>query len=78
MKRWQQVSGTAVLNDIYLTSPSGSRVSLHEVVKLREKRGFSVIQRRDGVRTVSVTADIDEKASDVATIVDLLRQWHYA
>jgi len=67
--RVQETSGAHSLGQIYLRSPGGQRVPLTEIVKIREKAGYSVIQRKDGVRTVAVTADLDPK---VASVPDVL------
>ena len=72
VKRQQTKDGLDALRSIYLLTPTGERVPLPEVVTLREKPGFSVIQRRNGQRTVSVTGDIDPKANDVATVLQQL------
>ncbi|MEM7619584.1 MAG: efflux RND transporter permease subunit [Pseudomonadota bacterium] len=70
--RVQDVPGVYALQSLYLRSPNGKRVALSEVVTLRNKKGFAVIQRRDGVRTVSVTADIDNTQANVGDIVTKL------
>ncbi|MEO1265003.1 MAG: efflux RND transporter permease subunit [Pseudomonadota bacterium] len=64
VQRAQNVSGPAALGEIYLTTTDGQRVPLLEAVKLSERQTFSLIQRRDGVRTVAVTADLN---TDVLT-----------
>ncbi len=69
VKRVQEVSGTHALRQIYLRSPTGRRVPLTEVVKIREKAGFSVIQRRDGRRAVAVTADLDPNVANTADVI---------
>jgi len=69
----QGVGGRQALNAIYLRSPEGLRVPLSEIVAIKERQGFSVIQRRDGVRTVSVTADIDLDVTNVPKVVQRLR-----
>jgi multidrug efflux pump subunit AcrB len=51
--------GTGTLRALDLRSPSGVYVPLTEVVNLEDRQGFSVIQRRDGRTTSSVTADVD-------------------
>ena len=72
VKRWQEFEGPYDLHQIYLTSPDGQRVPLTEVVTIREKAGFSIIQRRDGSRSVSVTADVDDsKVSSEAVLAQL-------
>ena len=73
VKRVQEVPGVHVLREIYLRSPTGRRVPLTEVVTVREKAGFSIIQRRDGVRTVAVTADVDPKVTDVVDVTERLQ-----
>ncbi|HHK74311.1 MAG TPA: efflux RND transporter permease subunit, partial [Rhizobiales bacterium] len=55
--------GIQILRDLYLKSPSGAHVPLLEVVNIREKSGFSIINRRNGKNVISVTADIDLKVS---------------
>ena len=63
------LTGMAGFASFYLRSPSGEWVPVDEVVDITEKAGFSIIQRKDGVRTVAVTADLDlEIASTPETI----------
>ena len=69
VKRVQEVPGHYALQQLYLRSPAGDRVPLSEVVTFREKAGFSVIQRVDGLRTVAVTGNID---ANVTTVPDVL------
>jgi len=73
VKRIQRLDGIEALRSMYLRSPSGERVPLTEVVTLREKPGFSVIQRRNGHRTVSVTGDVDPKQNDIITVIEQLK-----
>jgi multidrug efflux pump subunit AcrB len=47
------------IRDFYLRAPDGSEVPLTEVASLSPKLGFSRIRREDGLRQVSVTADVD-------------------
>jgi len=72
--RSQAGDGLAALNRIYLRSPTGRMVPLDAVVTVREKQGFSIIQRRDGVRTVSVTGDIDAEVTSVDEVVARLQR----
>lgn len=74
VRQRQELSGRQALNAIYLRSPDGARVPLNEIVSIRETQGFSVIQRRDGVRTVSVTADIDQDVTNTPKVVAQLRR----
>ncbi|MCK5549272.1 MAG: efflux RND transporter permease subunit, partial [Hyphomicrobiaceae bacterium] len=69
VKRVQEVPGPYALQQLYLRSPAGNRVPLSEVVKIREKAGFSVIQRVDGLRTVAVSGTIDAKVTSVPDVL---------
>ncbi|MDH3580265.1 MAG: efflux RND transporter permease subunit, partial [Hyphomicrobiales bacterium] len=69
VKRVQEVSGFYALHQLYLRSASGTRVPLTEVVTIREKVGFSTIQRIDGLRTTAVTGDVD---GQITSVVDVL------
>ncbi|MCB1548871.1 MAG: efflux RND transporter permease subunit, partial [Hyphomicrobiaceae bacterium] len=70
--RDQEAGGIAGLSALYLVSPTGERVPLTEVVAIREKAGFSIVQRRDGSRTVSVTADIDSTQTSIGAVLGSL------
>ncbi|MEC9367915.1 MAG: efflux RND transporter permease subunit [Pseudomonadota bacterium] len=72
VKNFQDVPGPLALRELYLRAPSGQRVPLTEVVSVREKAGFSVIQRRDGARTVAVTADLDSEQISLSGVVEKL------
>ncbi len=50
----------SVLQDFRVRLPDGSSVPLFTVATLDETRGFSSINRIDGRRVVTVTADVDE------------------
>ncbi|MEO1280686.1 MAG: efflux RND transporter permease subunit [Pseudomonadota bacterium] len=67
--RQQDLEGRADLARLYLSSPTGERVPLNEIVTLSERRTFALVQRRDGVRTVAVTADIDSDISSTQEVV---------
>jgi multidrug efflux pump subunit AcrB len=68
----EESRGLAGLRDLYLTSPAGEAVPLSEIVRIREKAGFSVIQHRQGKRTVAVTADVDPEATTDIELVEAL------
>lgn len=70
--RKQEKSGRQDLAELYLVSPAGERVPLNEVINLSERRTFSLIQRKDGVRTVSVTADIDPEVNTTQEVIATL------
>ncbi len=61
--------GIGALRDLYLRAPAGDEVPLLEIVSLRTKAGFSVIQRKSGKATVSVTAEVDQAVTDNQLIV---------
>ncbi|MEL7048566.1 MAG: efflux RND transporter permease subunit, partial [Pseudomonadota bacterium] len=67
--RQQDLEGRADLARLYLNTTTGERVPLNEVVTLSERRTFALVQRRDGVRTVGVTADIDSDVSSTQEVV---------
>lgn len=50
-----------LFRDMTVTSPSGEKVPLNEVVNLREERGFARLRHRNGHLEVMVSANIDEK-----------------
>ncbi len=57
------------LRSIWLKSPAGSYVPLTEIVSLRDRQGFSRIQRYDGKTTVSVTGDINSSITTVSELI---------
>jgi len=59
-------AGSQSLRELYIRSPQGIEVPLTEVVNLRDKAGFSLIQRKEGKTSVAVTADIN---ADVTTSI---------
>lgn len=72
VKRTQELAGRADLERLYLTTPSGERVPLTEAVNIIERRSYSIIQRKDGIRTVAVTADIDSEVTTSQQVLDRL------
>ncbi|WP_349359782.1 efflux RND transporter permease subunit [Stappia sp.] len=63
-------SGGGALRNLNLKAPNGEFVPLLEVVTLDDRQGFSVIQRRDGRVTVSVSADVDADVTSSIQIVE--------
>ncbi len=57
--REQAGDGLTAMRSVFLAAPDGTRVPLLEVVSFSERQTFSLVQRRDGIRTVGVTADLD-------------------
>uniref|UniRef100_UPI0025EEB100 efflux RND transporter permease subunit n=1 Tax=Thiohalocapsa sp. TaxID=2497641 RepID=UPI0025EEB100 len=64
--REQQSEGAQALENFYLRAPDGTFVRFPEVAHVREQAGFTIIQRIDGDRTVSVTGDIAAAQNSVA------------
>jgi len=52
-------AGEAALRELRLRGPTGAEVALTEAVTISEAVGFARIRRQDGVREVSITANID-------------------
>ncbi|MCY4031463.1 MAG: efflux RND transporter permease subunit [Hyphomicrobiales bacterium] len=67
-------SETFDLRRLYLTSPGGERVLLDEVVSLREKSGLAQIIRRDGERSISVTASVNPEVTGGNQIIEQLEE----
>ncbi len=66
-------AGSQSLRDLFVRSPQGVEVPLTEVVNLREKAGFSLIQRREGKTSVAVTADIDAEVTTSIVVESALK-----
>jgi len=65
--------GTGALRDLELRSPNGVFVPLSEVAELKDRQGFSIIQRRNGVTTVAVTADINPNVTSTGEVISALQ-----
>ena len=59
---------------LYLLSPGGQEVALAEVVNFRDKTGFARIRREDGLRTASVTAEMDERINSSDRVITAMKQ----
>jgi multidrug efflux pump subunit AcrB len=55
-----------------LRGPTGREVPLSEVADLREDRGFARIRREDGVRQVSIAAELDEAQIRLEQVIEAL------
>lgn len=67
-----ELGGGGALRDLALKAPGGTFVPLTEVITLSDRQGFSVIQRRDGRITISVSADVDaDVTSNIQIVQDL-------
>ncbi|MEO0327609.1 MAG: efflux RND transporter permease subunit [Pseudomonadota bacterium] len=64
--------GSSQLMNFELRSPAGEFVPLEEVVSLKEKQGFSAIQREDGNTIVSITGDLDTDVITTEKAIEIL------
>ena len=64
----------ALLERIYLRSPSGHEVALKEVANFREAIGFARILREDGQREVSVKGEVDLRATKPGRIIEAVQR----
>ena len=62
-------SGIADLENFYLKGPGGKRVPLTSVARVARDRGYAGIRRVDGIRTVTVTGDIDFTRANAKDII---------
>ena len=62
-------ASSSSIRDLYVQAPGGQRVPLTEVVELKPRIGFSTIRREDGVREVSVSADVDKEVSTSTVVI---------
>ena len=67
-------SDTFDLRQFYLTSPEGERVLLDEVVSLREESGLAQVKRRDGSRSIAVTASVNAAVTGGNQIIEQLAE----
>ena len=65
---------SAVLETMYLRTPQGGEVALLDVVTATEVEGFDAIRRVDGLRTIRVSADLDEQVMELSTMMRSLGQ----
>ena len=61
------------IRDIYLTSPDGGSFVLSEVVSLKKRLGFTKIRKKDGVRQVAITGDVDPTITTTSIVLDAVR-----
>jgi len=73
VKERHSSDGIQALRELYLRSPGGEEVPLTEVISVREKAGFSVIQRRDGKPVVGIYGEVDQAVTDNQAIVDAMQ-----
>lgn len=62
----------STLEELMLRTPAGREVPLREVVSMSRGRAYTVINRRDGRRVVTVSADVDPP-SQAAQVLEALK-----
>ena len=62
------------IRDIYLSTPDGGNIVLSEVVNLKKRLGFTKIRKKDGVRQVAVTGDVDPTATTTNIVLQSVRK----
>jgi multidrug efflux pump subunit AcrB len=73
VKLLEQVEqSTQSLRELYLRSPAGDEVPLTEVVNFEQSIGYAVIRREDGLRQISVTADVDPSITTSNAVLALI------
>ncbi len=68
------LAGDSQLRDMWLKTPDGGFAALSEVVEIEERNTFSFIRRRDGVLSISVTADVDTAVTTPQEVTAALSQ----
>ncbi len=58
------------LNEMLISTPSGSRIPLANVAEITPGRGPSQIRRIDGYRVLNVTADIDQSTTNMTVVIN--------
>ena len=61
------------LHDLTVQLPGGARVPLDVIARIQEARGWAKITRIDGVRNVTVEADVDARQANAQAIVEHLK-----
>ncbi|MCG8634462.1 MAG: efflux RND transporter permease subunit, partial [Desulfobacterales bacterium] len=62
-------AGIDRLENFYLINASGDRVPLSSVAEVTQDRGYAGIRRVDGIRTVTITGDLDTTLGNAADII---------
>ena len=65
----QDRNSIARLENFYLMNSNGQRVPLTSVAQITHGRGYAGIRRVDGIRTVTVTGDLDSSRANAANII---------
>ena len=60
-------------DNFFIKMNDGRQIPLHAVCSIKSGRGFAGISRKDGIRSVSVKAEVDRKKANAAEIIADLR-----
>lgn len=71
----EQRATQAHLNNMLINTANGQQIPLYILAELIPGRGPSTIQRINGYRTVSVSADVDKLATNMTSLQDDLYQY---
>ncbi len=63
----------ADLDEIRVRTLQGDEIPFRELAEITEKRGYSEINRIDQVRSITVTAEVDDKVTNAAQIVQEMK-----
>ncbi len=58
------------MENFVVRTPNGDEIPLLEAANITEGKSYTKIVRRDGQRVITVTADVDEKVSNAASIIE--------
>ena len=62
------------IRDLYLRAPDGTEVPITEVVDFESAMGFSQIRREDGLRQVSVSADVVPGVTTTSNVIGVINR----
>ena len=74
VKRSQWSIMRETIRDLYLRAPDGSEVPITEVVDFKSEVGFSQIRREDGLRQVSVTAEVETGVTTTNVVIGIVNR----
>ena len=62
------------IRDLYLRAPDGSEVPITEIVDFKSEVGFSQIRRENGLRQVSVTAEVETGVTTTNVVIGIVNR----
>ena len=58
------------IENMLITAPNGEEIPLSQAVEVERGRAYTSISRRDGLRVINVTADIDEAVTNAQQVLN--------